>query len=189
MLAVVSRRRALKAARTRALNAKHAGTGKHASTAKHTPSATRKAATAHKQVARRTAATVKAAHARALGDVACCSAEAVAASARLAGWPVTGGDVLALYRRTADSPGAGASIVATLDAAFRWGLAGVQPVSFGPVDMAAGGAGLVLGLELPEGPHAVCAARGGVWSWGGLYDLTGEAVIEECWEVSWPSPA
>src|SRR6185312_13645765 len=35
----------------------------------------------------------------ALGDgVACCAAEALAASLRLAGWPVTDDDVLALYR-------------------------------------------------------------------------------------------
>ena len=67
----------------------------------------------------------------ALGEaVACCAAEAVAASARLAGWPVGDADVLALYELTADSPDAGASILATLDAAYVFGLAGVRPVSF-----------------------------------------------------------
>jgi len=179
----------LKAARTRALNKKHAGTAKHASTAKHTPTATKKAATAHGQKARRTAAQVKAAHITALSPgVACCSAEALAASLRLSGVAVSDRDVLALYKRTADSPDAGASIWATLEAAWRHGLAGVRPLDFRPVDLAGvtSGSGLILGLELPEGPHAVAGGDdGGVWSWGRLWDMTDEAVVEEAWQVTW----
>lgn len=177
----------LKAARTRALNKKHAGTAKHAATAKHTPTAVKKAGTAHAQKARRTAAQVKAAHVSAWspGGVSCCSAEALAASLRVLGQPVSNADVLALYQRTADSPDAGASIVATLDAAYRWGLAGVRPVSFTPVAVDDPLA-VLLGLDLPEGPHAVAAGDDGVWSWGGLYELTTDAVIEEAWAVTWP---
>jgi hypothetical protein len=122
----------VKSAATRALNKKHAGTAKHKATPKHKPTAHKKAATAHKQTARRTALTAKAAHARALsvGDVSCCTADALAASLRLTGWTVTAADVLALYRLTADCADQGASIVATLDAAYVFGLAGVRPVSF-----------------------------------------------------------
>ena len=191
----------MKAARTRALNRKHAGTAKHSSTAKHTGSASRKGATAHKQVAKRAAATVKAAHLRAWspGGASCCSAEALAASLRALGRPVAAQDVIALYERTADSPDAGASIVATLDAAWRFGLGGVRPVSYEPFeglivgDVAPAGAlhagqprGLLLGLDMPEGRHTVALdPSGDVWSWGGLHELTGEAVIEEAWAVTW----
>jgi hypothetical protein len=70
----------------------------------------------------------------ALGSaVACCSAEALAASLRLTGWPVTDADVLALYWHTARDEHAGASILATLEAAAEYGLAGVRPLEFGPV--------------------------------------------------------
>jgi hypothetical protein len=183
----------VKSAATRALNKKHAGTAKHLSKAKHKPTAHKKAAAAHKQAARRTALTAKAAHARALsiGDVSCCTATALARSLRLSGWPVDDADVLALYKLTADSPDAGASILATLDAAYVFGLAGVRPVSF---QLAVPGeledsrfANLLLGLELPEGPHTVLACTSGdVWSWGDVYSLGDEAVIEEAWEVTWP---
>jgi hypothetical protein len=67
----------------------------------------------------------------ALGEgVACCSAEALAASLRLAGVPVGDEDVLALYWRTAADADAGATISATLEAASEFGLAGVRLVSF-----------------------------------------------------------
>jgi len=68
----------------------------------------------------------------ALGDmVACCAAEALAASLRLAGQPVSDDDVLALYFYTASGPDDGASILETLEAAQEFGLAGVRPVSYG----------------------------------------------------------
>lgn len=182
----MTRRRALKAARTRALHKKHAGTAKHAATAKHTPTAHKKSGTAHAQKARRTASQVKAAHIRALtGGVSCCSAEALAASLRLLGVAVGDADVLSLYLRTAESPDAGASISGTLEAVYRWGLAGVRPLSFGPVALD-DPAAVLLGLDLPEGPHAVALDSGGaVWSWGGLHELTPEAVVEEAWAVTW----
>jgi hypothetical protein len=68
----------------------------------------------------------------ALGDaVACCAAEALAASLRLSGVPVSDADVMALYWHTADDPEAGASILATLEAAWRFGLGGIRPVHYG----------------------------------------------------------
>lgn len=52
------------------------------------------------------------------------------------------------------------------------------------------GHGLILGLDLPEGPHAVLATDGGWWSWGELYDPAQfpGAVIEEAWAVTWCRP-
>ena len=77
----------------------------------------------------------------ALGDsVACCAAEALAASARLQGFRVDDEDVLALYWHTASDPDAGASIMATLEAAWRYGLGGVRPASFGFAPCPDGGA-------------------------------------------------
>jgi len=65
--------------------------------------------------------------------VACCAAEALAASLRLAGQRVTDDDVLALYWRTAGDPDEGATIEATLEAAQRFGLAGYRPEDARPV--------------------------------------------------------
>jgi hypothetical protein len=138
----------------------------------------------------------------ALGEgVACCSAEALAASLRLLGAVVTDEDVLALYWRTASDEDAGASILATLDAAARFGLAGCRPVfeevmppdCLRPIllqlqepDMSArvSRAGLVFGLDVP-GPHAVLATPDGWWSWGELYEPWTDD-IGEAWEVTWP---
>jgi hypothetical protein len=146
------------------------------------------------------AAKTRAAHAKthkkrtlALGDgVGCCSAEALAASLRLAGAAVSDDDVLALHWRAGGGVDTGVSILAALEAASVWGLAGVRPVSFAPVicsnrpeptDLAAG---IVLGLELP-GPHAVLAEPDRWWSWGEPYDPASwpDAIIEEAWEVIW----
>jgi hypothetical protein len=173
----------VKATRTRAL---------HKRTSHHTAAKVHKAAKKHKPAAKakkapkRTAAQVKAAHARALSaGWSCCAAEAVAASLRLSGWPVSGAEVVNLYRLTADGPDAAASIVATLEAAAVHGLAGIRPACFGPVALD-DPAAVILGLDLPEAPHAVCAdPSGAVWSWGGLYEMTAEAVLEEAWTVTW----
>ena len=124
----------------------------------------------------------------ALGDgVACCSAEALAASLRLAGWPVTDADVLALYRRTARDDDAGASILATLEAAAEYGLAGCQVAAFAPADLATDlPSGLILGLALP-GPHAVLDT-GSEWiTWGQAWPVTAfpGVVIEEAWTIQW----
>lgn len=128
------------------------------------------------------------------GGVACCSAEALAASLRLAGAAVSDADVLALYWRTADDEDAGASILATLEAAARFGLAGAQPASFAAMGADVGlrslrlvdtphDRALILGISLP-GPHAVLATADGWWSWGELYDPWTDR-IDEAWKVSW----
>lgn len=118
--------------------------------------------------------------------VACCSVEALAASARLAGWPVGDDDVLALYRAVAADDEAGVSILAALTGAAEHGLAGVRPVSFGRTLALA--PGVLLGVELP-GAHTVTFAPDGCWlSWGEHYDPSDwpDAVIEEAWAVTWP---
>jgi hypothetical protein len=127
----------------------------------------------------------------ALGEgVACCSAEALAASLRLTGRPVTDADVLALYRRTAADLDAGASILATLEAAAEYGLAGIRPVTWGPVEaadfMPADIPGLILGLSLPA-PHAVLDT-GSEWiTWGQAWPAWAfpDAVLEEAWTIEW----
>ena len=176
----------MKAAKTRATHKKHAGTSKHASKAKHTPTAHKKAATAHKQTAHRTATQVKAAKARALspGDaVACCSAEALAASLRLAGGAVSDDDVLELHWLAGGDEDTGVSILAALEAAAAFGLAGYRPRWFGP---AKGARYSIFGLELP-GPHAVLAEPRRWWSWGKRYDPSDfpDARVEEAWAVTW----
>lgn len=183
----------MKSAKTRALKKRKAQHkqpvhSQHAAKTHKPASKAPKAKKAHKAPVKKTAAQARTAHARALspGGVSCCSALAVAASARLSGWPVADEDVLDLYRLTADSHSAAPSILATLDAAYVFGLAGVRPVSFEPVDLD-DPAAVILGLDLPEAPHAVTLdPSGAVWSWDALYDLTSEAVVEEAWLVTWP---
>lgn len=134
----------------------------------------------------------------ALGDgVACCSAEALAASLRLAGWPVTDADVLALYRRTAADLDAGASILATLEAAAEYGLAGWRPrfevaetpaleEGFSAKITRPGLRSLILGLALPA-PHAVLDT-GSEWiTWGQAWPARAfpDAELEEAWTVEW----
>jgi hypothetical protein len=148
--------------------------------------------------------------------VACCSAEAVAMSLRLAGQRVSDDEVVNLYRLTGAGDDDGASIAATLEAAAVLGLglveyeplimAGAGRVACGPL-AALGRAGewhgrvavtalaadehvehsLILGLDLPEGPHAVYATSAGWWSWGELYPPSAfaGAVIDEAWAVTW----
>lgn len=177
-------------------------------------------------------------------DVSCCAAQALAASLRLAlGVAVADEDVLALYWRTAGDPDEGASVLATLEAASGFGLAGVRLAvaeevgqraearRMAPQDHAHRGVlgsladdlpvlprsigvgqdllgcqapqldalpylapdallvhGLILGLDLPEGPHAVLDdGRCQWWSWGEPYDPAAfpGAVIEEAWTVRW----
>lgn len=143
----------------------------------------------------------------AIGDAAaCCAAEALAASLRLAGLSVADEDVLALYFNTARHPDEGASIEETLEAAWLYGLGGVRPASHDQISLPLGqlhaaalgeldelaargfhGGSLILGVDLP-GPHTVLATPDGWWSWGELWCPWCEfpdAVIEEAWEVAW----
>jgi hypothetical protein len=199
--------------------AKHAATTtvKHSGTSKHKPETAKqkaaakawakKGAAAEKAKAAKAKVTAKAkpaTHAKAVAlalaprDVACCAAEALAASLRLQGVRVSDEDVLALYWHTADHPDTGASILATLEAAWRFGLGGVRPRRFGPAFPAAEASfgpafamdavahPVILGVELP-GPHAVLTTPDGWWSWGELHDPAEwpDAVIEAAWAVSW----
>lgn len=185
---------------------KHSGTAKHApAKAKHTPA---KKATKHtpaKQPAHHKAAPAHhatphhpsthnpkgpkqpAAKTRKLalsGAVACCSVEALAASLRLVGHPVSGSDVYRLYRAISRSDDAGATILATLKAASTFGLAGMRLADFRAVPVSS--PHVVVGGELP-GSHALYQERGRAWSWGAPLDLTGFPgwEPEEAWEVFW----
>jgi hypothetical protein len=173
---------------------KHAGSGKHAGSKKHTPSKAQKAAEKKWQqagAAARHAATVArhAGHAKPSkwtpnDTVACCAAEALAASLRLTGRRVTDRDVLDLYWRTADYPDAGATIEATIRAAAEYGLAGVRPVDARlALDLASG---VILGLELAE-RHAVTLDGCGVWTWGAWRPVSHGflAACDEAWVVTW----
>lgn len=190
----------MKAAAARGTTAKHAGTAKTAGSRKHAPT---RQPRHHQATAHKPATTAKAKHpthakargaAATLDGTACCATEALAASLRLAGWPVGGDDVLALHEAAGGTRDAGVPILAALRAARAHGLAGVRPSSFAAVDIAGRimyRAGQILGLELP-GPHYVVQAGDGCWiSWGEHYDPAEfpGAVVEECWEVAWPSPA
>jgi hypothetical protein len=123
----------------------------------------------------------------ALGEgVACCSAEALAASLRRSGWPVTDADVLALYRLTAGGPDDGAPILATLEAAAEYGLAGVRLASYDLSETYVSARSLILGVDLP-GAHAVLDT-GSEWvTWGEAWPVTAfpDAVIEEAWAIEW----
>jgi len=118
-------------------------------------------------------------------DVACCSAEALGT---LLGWGWD--EVLALYWRTASDPDSGASILDTLEAAPA--RCRLQTRSFGIPSLLLGppraGAGLILGVTLPE-PHAVAVTPDGTWwSWGQPFQpcCWPELVVEETWAVTWP---
>lgn len=121
------------------------------------------------------------------GDVACCSATALAASARLSGLPVTDADILALYLATTEDPDAGASILATLEAAQMYGIGDYRPVSFAPVTFPR--TGDVLGRDLAGGPHAVTLDGHGAWSWGQWYPVSCGflAGADQAWGITWLS--
>ena len=70
--------------------------------------------------------------------VACCSAEALAASLRLAGGAVSDDDVLELHWRAGGSADEGVSILAALEAASVFGLAGFRPTGFSAAHLACG---------------------------------------------------
>lgn len=119
-------------------------------------------------------------------EVACCAAEAVAASLRLTGARAGDDDVLRLYESVAASPDQGATLTATLLAVSASGLAGHLPVRVRPVPVWSPEA-VLLGVELP-GSHAVCVGPDGAWwSWGEPFDPATwpDAVVEEAWALSW----
>ncbi len=161
-----------------------------------------KAAKHHAAAKKHKGTVVKRGLAPAADQVASCAAEALAASLRLSGLSVAPVEVLELYWHTASDPDAGATISETLEAASEFGLGGYRPVfeEVMPSDpglhdsraypgLRASRAGLIVGVDLP-GPHTVLATPEGWWSWGELFCPWCEwpdAVIEEAWEVTWPS--
>lgn len=174
--------------------AKHAGSAKHHLSHKHKPSAKQLAAEKKWQHAGAHAAHVHAVarhqqHAKAAKwspglDVASCAAEALAASLRLTGRTVTEQDILDLYWLTAPDEDAGATILATIEAAAVHGLAGVQLRDARPATVL--GTGVILGLDLEE-RHAMVVDGHGVWTWSEWQPascrlLTG---VDEAWEVTW----
>ena len=111
---------------------KHAGSKKHQLTA-HQKHLAHVAHLAHLQHTRRGLA---------IGEgAACCSAEALAASLRLAGGTASDDDVLALHWAVAGDWDTGSSIWAALESAAESGLAGMRPQWFGPIGSGARGVG------------------------------------------------
>jgi len=105
-------------------------------------------------------------------DVNCCSAEAVAASLRLAGGQVGSEDMLALYWRVSDHPQVGADVEAVLCAAQMHGLNGWYPQWEPCADFAV--PGMILAYDLWDGAdaHAVTLhPAGGIISWGDIQPL------------------
>jgi hypothetical protein len=87
----------------------------------------------HHAAARKHKGTVARGLAPDAAQVASCAAEALAASLRhlqLPGLSVRDADVLDLFRRAGGNPDAGTPIVAVLEAAAEYGLAGVRPAWF-----------------------------------------------------------
>lgn len=180
----------MKKAPAKSATAKHTPPRKHAGkTAKHNPPP-RKAARGGGGggPAAATVVAKPAAHAKARQwspdeDVALCSARAVAESLRLAtGRAVSDSAVLDVYWATAADADAGASVLATLEAAFK--VLGRRP-AFVAADCRTP---LILGLGgMPE-PHAVAVGPDGTWwSWGEPFDPCDWAglVVEEAWAVQW----
>jgi hypothetical protein len=170
---------------------KHSTTSKHTSgkSSKHSPAKQKKP---HQKTANAGVQTVGTAakppaklKLAAGGEVACCAAESLAASIRVAGGSVADDAVLALYAATAADPDEGQSLRAALRAACRRSLGGYYP-AFEPVAVTDPRA-VLLGTDLP-GPHAVCVGTDGCWwSWGQDHDPAEwpGAVILEAWAVTW----
>lgn len=122
----------------------------------------------------------------AIGDLyPVCAPEALAASLRLQGAPVTDADVMDLFWWAGGDPEWGVTIQAAISAAGEHGLAGVRLAAAEMVEWQSGNC-VVLGLALPA-PHAVCATDSGWYTWGSLADPQEfhDAVIEEAWNVTW----
>jgi hypothetical protein len=174
---------------------KHAGGTKHAGSAKHKPSLAQQAARKKFQQAGAQAAHLHAVAKHAghpvpakwtpLADVACCAAEALAASLRMTGRAVSDADVLELYWRTAAHADAGASLPDTIAAAFDFGLAGVKLAGARPASVLADG--VVLGVDLAQ-RHALTLGGHGVWTWGRWRPVSCAllAAVDEAWELTWP---
>jgi hypothetical protein len=109
---------------------------------------------------------------------------AVAAAASLQAWTgliASPAEIWELYRRAGE-----ATIAATLEAVAGYGLAGASLESFREIDPCCLAPGLVYGIQLAAGYHAVLSAPGGMLSWGSVIPLAGEP--EEAWLLEWKDP-
>jgi hypothetical protein len=122
------------------------------------------------------------AHKLSQGNVACCAAEALAASLRLTGVRAGEDDMLGLYWQAAAGPDDGVPLQVMLDVAGQLGLAGRYPL-IRPASRLI--PGTILGFDDWDGlgAHAVVLAGSGAWSWGGICPLPGPP--DEAWEVTW----
>jgi hypothetical protein len=111
-----------------------------------------------------------------------CAAVAVAASLReQTGIVVPDADILALGDNLA-----GGCLGDYLEAAATVGLAGRRLLSFEPAAPDLFFPGLVYGIQLSIGHHAVLTTRGGMLSWGRVLPLLGTP--EEAWILDWEEP-
>jgi hypothetical protein len=106
-----------------------------------------------------------------------CVAAAIANSCLvLTGRYLPSGTLLALAKYTE-----GATIVQGLVTAYQLGLCrGFAPVY--PIRTL----GLIFGLRVPEGPHAVTVGLRGLITWGSEVQLQ-DYVVEEAWLIDWPA--
>jgi hypothetical protein len=109
-----------------------------------------------------------------------CSLEALADSAP---FEVTDADVAALYETTSKT-NQGVLIYDALEAAAKYGLAGHYPV-FAEAEYFT--PGCLIGMTLPQGPHAAVLTDYGIYTWGSRFPWTERysGYIEEAWEIQW----
>lgn len=108
-----------------------------------------------------------------------CAAVAVAASLQAqAGIAASAEEVWDLYLRTGTAP-----LGDVIEAAHEHGLAGYRIAAYAPWDPDVRLDGLVYGVQLDIGYHAVLTVPGGMLSWDTVLPLTGEP--EEAWCLSW----
>lgn len=108
-----------------------------------------------------------------------CAAVAVAASLQhWAGVTASTGQILEFAARTGST-----TISAALEAAREYGLAGVRLAGFEPADAALFAPGLVYGIQLSIGYHAVLSTPSGMLSWNLELPLLGSP--EEAWVTEW----
>lgn len=121
------------------------------------------------------------------GDIACCAAEAAAASLRLHGVTVDPEDMLSLYWAVADGPHDGADIGDILHAARHHGLAGWHP-DYTPLGEWQPQPGMILVYRNWEGADthaATIAPDGTLISWGEPgWDVPDEPP-DQVWAVNW----
>jgi hypothetical protein len=110
-----------------------------------------------------------------------CAPVALAAHLRFwEGIEVPDEEILALHRVL----GGAATVADTIEAATEYGFCGFRPDRRARCDVSNQGVpGLIYGLSVPTGYHAVLALPAGALSWGALIEWPGEPV--EAWHLEW----